>query len=361
MNSASQQTTAAAPASSIDTTIEFSRAYTPLGIRAGFKQQCEDFRVDEQLPFELSGEGEHLWLQIRKRNTNTDWLAQQLAKCASVTSVAVGYAGLKDRQAVTTQWFSVHLPGRDDADFSALESADIDILQQRRHGRKLQRGAHSHNCFDIRLRKVNSAATTHVMAELQARCELVAQQGVPNYFGEQRFGHHRDNVQQAVRMFASRRKRLVQHKRSLYLSAARSWLFNQVLTARVAAANWQQRVAGDVFMLDGRSACFSDDGSAELDLRLAQGEIHAVASLYGDGERMCRGAARQLEDAIFAEFPQLTAGLCAARVAVDQRALRLLPKQLRCWQEGDDLLLHFELPAGAYATSVLRELVEAVE
>ena len=333
----------------------FARAWPVLDIVAGFKMRPEDFKVDEILPFSFSGAGEHLWLQVRKRGCNTDWLAQQLGKHAGVKPVAVGYAGLKDRHAVTTQWFSIHLPGRPDPDFSALLSTDIQIVQQLRHSKKLQRGALSGNRFEIRLR---NAGHDEQLAE---RCRLIAAAGVPNYFGEQRFGRERGNLLEAERMFSHSRARLPRHKRSLYLSAARAWLFNNMLSRRVQDGSWNQRLAGEVFMLDGKSACFLDDNSALLDARLAAGEIHPTAAMWGEGESMSRDAVYALEKSVADENPVLSAGLVAARVEQQRRAIRLLPRNMQCHFEQADCIVLFDLPAGSYATMVLRELLDCDE
>jgi tRNA pseudouridine13 synthase len=333
----------------------FARAWPSLAITAGFKQQPEDFRVDEVLPFGFSGAGEHLWLQIRKRGVNTDWLAQKLGLHAGVKPVAIGYAGLKDRHAVTTQWFSIHLPGQPDPDFSALLSDDIQILQQLRHSKKLQRGALSGNRFEIRLRNVGHPVL------IDDRCRLIASEGVPNYFGEQRFGHGRGNLLEAERMFSHARARPPRHKRSLYLSAGRSWLFNEILSRRIQAGSWNKRLAGEVFMLDGKSACFRDDDSATLDARLRAGEIHLSAALWGEGESMSSEVVYALEESVAADYPVLSAGLVAARVEQQRRALRLIPRNLQWTFDQDDCIVSFDLPAGSYATTVLRELVDVCE
>lgn len=329
---------------------EFARAWPGILSEAKFKQQPEDFRVEERIPFEITGSGEHLWLQIRKRGCNTDWLAQHLARQAGVKPLAVGYAGLKDRHAVTTQWFSIHLAGKTDPDLSALETDDVQILQQKRHAKKLQRGALSGNRFEIRLRNVGDTAM------IVERCGLLERHGVPNYFGEQRFGHHRDNLVEAERMF-SRNTRVPRHKRSLYLSAARSWLFNEILSRRVENQSWDKRIDGEVFMLDGKSACFRDDGSDNLDARLTAGEIHPTGALWGEGESMAGGEVYALEREIAARYPVLSNGLTGARVEQQRRALRLLPRDLQWRFVNGDCILAFDLPAGSYATSVLRELV----
>jgi tRNA pseudouridine13 synthase len=339
---------------------QLARAYPVLLASARLKQTPEDFVVTEALPFELSGGGEHVWLQVRKRNCNTDWLAGRIAAFAAVKRKAVGYAGLKDRNAVTTQWFSVHLPGQDDIDWAGFQLEDVGLLQIRRHQRKLQRGTLKHNAFVIRLRKIEFGVDGSIEA-VDKRCDLIRQQGVPNYYGEQRFGRGLMNLIEAERMFAEPRRRLSRHKRSLYLSAARSWMFNCMLSQRVQAGTWNRRIDGDVFMLDGRSACFRDDGSADLDERLQQGAIHPTAVLWGSGEAMARSQCAAIEAAVIERFPLFEQGLRDARVAQQRRALRVRVPDLSARWEGVDLVLAFSLQAGSYATMVLREILALTE
>ena len=335
----------------------FAHAYPLLDCNARFKQVPEDFIVDEELPFELTGHGEHAWLHVRKRNNNTDWVAARIAEYANVKKHAVGYAGLKDRIAVTTQWFSVYLPGRDDMNWDEFNVEGVELLQATRHQRKLQRGALKHNRFAIRLRDISCEAGNH-FEQLSERCELIRQQGVPNYFGEQRFGHGLRNLEDAEKMFSQARKRIPRHKRSLLLSAARSWIFNTILSERVKAGTWNHRIEGDVFMLDGRSACFKDDGSFDLDQRIDNGAIHPSAVLWGDGETMSSADCEAIESQVVERFPLFKQGLRDARVEQQRRALRLLVNDIECRREASDLILAFSLQAGSYATMVLREIVK---
>lgn len=338
---------------------QLAHAYPVLNISARFKQVPEDFVVDEHIPFALSGEGEHAWLRIRKRDNNTDWVAGRLAEYAGVNRQAVGYAGLKDRFAVTTQWFSVHLPGREDVDWQAFSQAGIEILAVTRHRKKLQRGALQHNSFTIRLRDIE--AGDDGFEQLQQRCDQIRQQGVPNYFGEQRFGRGMKNLADAEAMFLSRRRRLSRHKRSLLLSAARSWIFNAILSARISAGTWNRRIDGDVLMLDGRSACFRDDGADDLDRRLENGELHPTAVLWGDGETMAAAECLRIESEVVDTYPVLKQGLVDARVAQQRRPMRVQVRDIECRRDGADLVLRFSLQAGSYATMVLRELVSLSE
>lgn len=330
---------------------QLAHAYPELDFNCVYKQSPEDFQVDEVLPFEPGGGGEHAWLRLRKRDCNTDWVAGQLAAFAGVKRNAVSYAGLKDRFAVTTQWFSVHLPGRDDVDWQALQIEGIELLSALRHSRKLQRGALKQNRFTLRLTAIQGDRDAAI-----ERCGLLAAQGVPNYFGEQRFGRGMQNLPQAERMFANPRKRLPRHKRSLYLSAARSWLFNEILSRRIGQRIWNRRIPGDVFMLEGSRACFMDDASDELDGRLLAGEIHPTAVMWGEGDTMARGDCADLEASVIDAYPEFRQGLVDARVEAQRRSLRLSVGDMSGEADGDDLVLKFTLPAGAYATVVLREM-----
>ena len=336
---------------------QFAHAWPMPEISARFKQEPEDFIVEEELPFELTGQGEHAWLQVRKRNNNTDWVAARIAEHAGVKKHAVGYAGLKDRFAVTTQWFSVYLPGRDDVDWEDFQLEGVELLEITRHQRKLQRGALKQNRFTIRLRELEYANNGGIERVIE-RCELIRQLGIPNYFGEQRFGQGLGNLVDAERMFSQPRKRIPRHKRSLFLSAARSWMFNTILSERIQAGTWNQRIKGDVFMLDGRSACFSDDGSDDLDQRLDRGEIHPTAVLWGDGENMATADCEAIESAVVGRYPLFKQGLRDARVEQQRRSLRLPVRDIECRQLDSDLVLTFSLQAGSYATMVLREIVK---
>ena len=328
----------------------------PLG-HGRLKQHNEDFVVDELMPVLPSGTGEHLWLQIRKTGCNTDWLARQLADVAGIKPMAVSYAGLKDRHAVTSQWFSLHLPGCEDPDLSSLESDDIHILQAIRHDRKLKRGTLSGNHFRILVRGLSISDQ-----QVEEKLTSIIEQGVPNYFGAQRFGHGMNNLLKAEALFAGQLKRVKKSQRSIYLSAARSWVFNQVLSERVQRGNWDQYLLGDVFQLTGKSACFADDNSNDIEQRLADHSIHPTGPLWGKGISMAKGACLELEDAVAEHNRQLCQGLVDCGMKQERRALRLLVAKLAWQLAGDETLeLSFELPAGAYATMVLREIIDFVD
>jgi tRNA pseudouridine13 synthase len=334
------------------TDIELPRAYGTPPIKAELRRTPEDFRVDEILGYDADGEGEHALLWIEKRGANTDWVAKELARFAGVPPLNVGYAGLKDRHAVTRQAFTVQLAGKPDPDWNTFPHEDVKVLAATRHKRKLKRGALRGNRFVLVLRDV-----TGDKARAEDVLQAIATRGVPNYFGEQRFGREGGNIVQARAMFAGRR--VDRDKRSILLSAARSHIFNSVLAARVERDVWDKPLDGEIWSLAGSRSWFGPEAFDEkLALRLAQGDIHPSGPMWGDGESPATAEAGELECSIAAANSDLAEGLVKARMEQERRPLRLMPKDLRWrWLDDTSLELAFELPAGAYATVIARELI----
>lgn len=323
---------------------------------AVLKAVAEDFQVDEVLDIPLSGEGEHLWLWVEKRDLNTEEAARRLARAAGVPMKMISYAGLKDRQALTRQWFSLHLPGKADPDLAAAEDGSLRVLKRTRHSRKLQRGAHSANGFTLRLTQLRADS-----AALEQRLQRIAAQGVPNYFGTQRFGHAGGNLVDARSCAERNILPGPRNLRSRLLSTARSYLFNRVLAARVADGSWNKALVGDLLAFsDSRS--FFPAGEAECaDPRLDALDVHPTGPLWGTGDSPVGGAAAVIEGALQADELALCQWLGGADLAHERRILRL-PIQGLAWHypAPDILQLEFVLPAGCFATVVVRELVELV-
>jgi tRNA pseudouridine13 synthase len=328
-------------------------AYGGPVIEARLRAEAADFRVEEVLGFEPSGTGEHAFLLIEKIDANTEWVARQLAAAVGVAPMAVGYAGLKDRHAVTRQTFTVQLPGRVDPDWSALSIPGVSVLAATRHNRKLKRGAHRGNRFRIRLREVHGDR-----GAVQSRLATIVERGVPNYFGEQRFGRDGQNVALAQALFAGRR--MPRPQRSIALSAARSALFNAVLAARVADASWDRALEGEVWMLGGSHAIFGPEvWNDDLARRLAALDIHPTGPMWGRGEPRSTGAVRAIELAAIEGLAELARGLEQAGLEQERRALRLAVGDLVHEWEGDgSLVLDFHLAPGSFATTMLRELCD---
>jgi tRNA pseudouridine13 synthase len=332
---------------------DLPRAHGDPPARARWRVAPEDFAVDEVLGFDPLGTGQHVLLQLRKRGANTVWVAGQLARLAGVPPVAVGYSGLKDRDAVTTQWFSVDLAGRPEPDWGQVAPGTVEVLAAQRHDRKLRRGSHRANRFVLVLRDLTGAR-----AAVEERLGVLRDRGFPNYFGEQRFGRDGSNPARALAMLGGRLRVRDRAERGLYLSAARSVLFNRVLAARVGGGTWDRPLAGEVLMLDGRHSRFlAEEPTPELMERAARGEVHPTGPLWGRGEPEPREGARQFEEEALAGCGDWCRGLEEAGLEADRRALRARAHDLAWrWRGEDALELAFTLASGAYATALLREV-----
>jgi len=310
----------------------------PVG-RGVIRQQPQDFQVDEELGFEPCGEGEHLYLQICKTGLNTHDVAKQLADWAGIKPVDVGLSGLKDRQAVTSQWFSLYLPGTIDPDVTTLNADNLQVLAWGRHNRKLRRGEHFANRFALRIREFDGDPV-----ELAARLARIADQGVPNYFGEQRFGRGGNNLLGAHQMWERRQREKNRQLRSFYLSAARSYLFNRLLSQRVTLGCWSSCIPGDVEEPDTLNHTAWPTGP-----------------LWGRGRLPTSDQALALEEGLRQSFPLFCDGLEHAGLQQERRSLVLKPRDFRAdlsaLAETGSFSLSFELPPGAFATSVLAELI----
>ncbi len=319
--------------------------------RATIRCQAEDFQVEEQIGFEPDHEGDHVWLVIKKRHTNTDWVARQLAQHAHVKPLDVGYAGIKDRHAVTTQSFTVNIAGKQEPDWSELNGDEITILEIKRHRRKLKRGSLTGNHFKLILRHFEGCKES-----TETRLQTISRQGVPNYFGSQRFGFN--NLQHAHALLVDKVQVKERHKRSLYISSARSFLFNTMLSERVKQGLWNHCMAGDR-LIDPETGQLLITGSANsnLDAYLDAMKAHPTAPLWGRGLLQTTAQALQFEQEILAKHRDWLAGLEQVGLQQQRRATRLEVKNLQwCWLNHSILQLQFSLTSGSYATSVLREI-----
>ena len=330
---------------------QFSRAWGEPVASGLIRQKPEDFRVAETLSFELSGAGDHIYLLLEKTGANTDWVATQLANLSGLKSVDIGYAGLKDRHAVTRQWFSLHMPNQPEPDWSALPDS-IRLLSKTRHEKKLKTGAIKQNNFELCIRNLQCDKTL-----LNDRLEIIRESGVPNYFGIQRFGRNNANVSRFIALKGNK-KRIKRQQRGLLISAARSYLFNHILSQRVDMNNWNQIIDGDVLMLDGtRSVFIPDDIDSVLQTRLSHLDIHPCTVLWGGGRELTRGLAARLIEDVIDQYPLITQALEKVGATLAHRAMRVNVKNFS-WQIDDDqLMLAFSLMSGAYATSVLNEIL----
>lgn len=323
----------------------------PLG-RAVLKSMAEDFVVDEVLGFVADGGVGHRLIQVEKRGVDTLYAVKLLARHAGISQRDIGFAGLKDRHAVARQWFTVPA-GRVPVDWSTLADERLRVCADEGHSRKLRRGALRGNRFHLRLRDVQVDPSA-----LAQRVELVRTQGVPNYFGPQRFGRDGDNITDALRWSAGGELPRGREARAFVYSASRSLLFNAVLASRVDDDTWAQLLPGERVNLSGRNSWFVADAIDETLLeRLSRHDIHPTGPMPGRGDGP-EGEAGDLEKAVLAPYASLVVALASEGVDAARRALRVVPEDCTAEIDGDVVSLSFALPAGSYATMVVRELFD---
>jgi tRNA pseudouridine13 synthase len=339
----------------------------PLG---QIKQLPADFIVEEVLGLEPENEGEHLLLKIRKSQLNTENIAQALQKHFELSDVDVSYCGLKDKQAVTEQWFSVRTP-RDQqdlpvalGDIEQMPAATWGVVCWQRHARKLRRGAHRRNRFTVRLRNLHSAEGNLVAPaeQIMENVDNLIKNGFPNYFGIQRFGSNGDNLRRAEQHFNNPRRKITRTQRGFCYSAARSALFNRVCAARVLDRTLSTPLPGEPMMLQGSRSYFVNDGSPEVTTRCNEFDIHPSGPLWGRGQSLCDEPHSASETKWLADYKNFRQGLENAGLKQERRALRAIAHDIQYRVEDDStMVLQFELDKSVYATVLLQELLEPAE
>lgn len=333
---------------------ELSYLYDEPQATGDLRTQESDFKVFENIPFELLGEGEHVFIKIRKTGLNTGFVAKQLSQYFSVKDNQVTYAGLKDRFAVTEQWFSVHLPGKQEYDLADLSIEDVEVLAVKRHHKKLRIGALSGNTFEIILRNVSN------ISEIEQKWHVINQFGVPNYFGEQRFGIDGGNIARAKALFEGQKVK-DKKKRGIYLSAARSLLFNQVIDKRIKQQLFEHLQVGDVLMLSGTQSVFPlEKIDNDIEQRFQEHDVDITAPLWGKGELMTSLNPKKLELDVSEQNQAFCEGLEKFGLKQERRRIRLNITNGTLISNHDDntVKLTFTLAAGCFATTVLRELLK---
>jgi tRNA pseudouridine13 synthase len=331
--------------------LDFAYLYGKPKVTGLLRSKMSDFKVFEQLPFKPCGEGEHLLIHIRKTGANTIFVARQLAKYFEVKDQLVSYAGLKDRFAVTEQWFGIHVPGKKEYDLSDLNIEGVEVLFYSRHNKKLKIGALTGNRFELTLREVSD------VDELMRRWHTISAFGVPNYFGEQRFGIDAGNIEKAQSLFSGTKVK-DKKKRGIYLSAARSIIFNDMLSQRIEQQKFESLVSGDVFMLAGTQSVFlADDIDESIVSRFKGKDIDLTAPMWGAGDLMTQGEAQSFEQEVADKHPEFCLGLPRFGLKQERRRIRLSFTDSEIQSNNDLVTLSFFLPSGCYATTILRELL----
>jgi tRNA pseudouridine13 synthase len=325
----------------------------PLGVGV-LRSTPEDFVVTEVLGFAAGGEGPHALLTVRKRGANTEWVGRELARLVGCKPFDVGFAGLKDRNAVAIQHFTVPRGKREAGEFLGLAGEGYEVIAASNHQRKLPRGALAGNTFELVVRGLATDA-----GALAARVGAIGAHGVPNYFGPQRFGRDAGNLEAVLREATEpRRSRGRDSDRGFVLSAARSVIFNAIVSARVEQGTWNRLEPGDVANLDGSGSVFAaSQVDAELATRCERQDVHPTAPLMGDDAGIATGAVAAQEAAVAQQYPEAMTVVRAARMRSERRATRVRVASLRHQYAGDVLTISFALPAGSFATTVLREII----
>ncbi len=316
------------------------------------RAQPEDFVVEEVALVEPEGTGEHCYLWVEKRGRNTEGVARELAALAGVAAREVGFAGRKDRQAVTRQWFSVPRVEPSQAQDWSLDSALV--LKAARGSRRLRLGELAGNRFELRIRQVAkevAAAAAERLAELERR-------GVPNRFGAQRFGRGGGNVAKGAALLCGERVAGDLRHRRFMVAALQAAVFNEVLDLRPWP--YDEVVEGDLAVVHRSGRLFLADGEDDYESRVRDFEISSTGPLFGPKMRSAAGAVAELEVQALKNLGLSGSGDLTLpkgiRLYGERRPLRLRVQGAEHSLEAEDLWLRFELPPGAYATVVLEEL-----
>jgi len=234
----------------------------------------------------------------------------------------------------------------------------VSVIEVTRHVRKIKRGTHKTNSFEIQISSINGS-----LVPVMQTLEKIKSQGVPNYFGPQRFGRNADNMNQALSILSGGKRPKNRNLHSLLLSAARSWLFNKVVSARVEQDSWQTLLTNEHACLDGSNSLFISDGANDQELRLASMDIHPSAPMWGQGHQRIMINSPDMHNwelGVLAREHALCEGLERARLDYGRRAIRSHVHNLSTHVNERGIILNFELQRGQFATSVLRELVQGV-
>lgn len=314
--------------------------------KAQFKQQPSDFIVDEILDWDFRGLGEHLFLRVEKTYCNTVWVAKQLAKFYDVPPRDIGYSGLKDRHAITTQYFSIRLPGIKPNHYKVPTHDEFRIISHTLHDKKLKRGNHKYNDFCIRLTSVKGDTD-----QIEKRLRYLQTHGSPNFFDSQRFGNNSSNLERVIQWLNGEIDVRKRNEKSLLLSSLRAAIFNQQLSERVQNNTWYMITPGDIIVLDGTHSHFhaeSEHGAIASNLidRATAQDIHPAGILIGADSSWCEA------------YPALSTLLQRERLTSSYRPLRINIRNLSWQFNADTLTINLRLPSGAYASGVIKQIFD---
>jgi tRNA pseudouridine13 synthase len=320
------------------------------------KRAPEDFEVEELPAYLPTGEGEHLYLWVEKRERTTKDAVRALCDLLGARSEEAGFAGLKDRHAITRQWISVHTKTTPEA--GALEAEGVRVLQVSRHANKLRTGHLRGNRFRLKLADVAPEDDARVQKVLD---RLIAQ-GVPNYFGVQRFGYEGKNIASAwAWLVEDRRAPREPFLRKMFASSLQSALFNAWLGVRIERGLLAQAVDGDVMRKEETGGVFVTAEPVTDQARVDSWEISPTGPMFGPSMRSPERAALELEQEVLSRWQVDPVCFERARKLAEgtRRPARARPEAVTMAREGSDLCLDFQLPRGAYATTLVAEITKS--
>lgn len=326
------------------------------GIGGRLKTEPEDFVVEEIPAYEPSGEGEHLFLWVEKRDVAAEDLVRHIATAVGISRDDVGTAGLKDRRAITRQWVSI--PATCEDRIAAINTDAIAVLRAARHGNKLRTGHLRGNRFEIVVRDAESNA-----ASAESIADVIRARGFPNYYGEQRFGHDQQTLTLGLDLLTQRKQtRDIPHRQRrfllrLALSAVQSAIFNDVLAARLEDGLLHTVLAGDMMQKRETGGLFVVEDVPAEQTRFDAAETVITGPMFGPKMRRPFGSAAERETAVLSQF-ELTAATFAGWKKLmpgTRRPLLAFASGLTIGQTDMGLRLQFTLDRGVYATTLLRE------
>jgi tRNA pseudouridine13 synthase len=327
------------------------------GIGGRIKVEPEDFEVEEIAAYTPSGTGEFLYLWIEKRDLGAEYFGRQVAQRLGLAPGEVGAAGLKDRRAVTRQWISV--PAQAEARLGQLEGPDMRVLEVSRHTNKLRPGHLHGNRFRILIREHDPSAGTSLSKIL----EQLRLQGLPNFYGAQRFGRQQETLQTGMALLRGEKPARPLRSpfvRKLALSAVQSALFNHYLGGRLADGLLRQVLSGDVMAKYPFGGMFVAEDMLREQERFDRREIVSAGPIFGRKTFPAKDEAARREAAVLAAAgftPQSFAGFGKLLQGTRRHNLVYLD-DLRAEIGSEGVRLLFSLPAGSYATVLLREVMK---
>ncbi|MFT3838465.1 MAG: tRNA pseudouridine(13) synthase TruD [Myxococcaceae bacterium] len=333
----------------------FQVPFVTQGVRASggrFKQRPEDFQVEELPAYLPQGEGEHVFFWVQKRGLSTVEAAKRLARALALPPDAVSWAGMKDTVALTRQWLSARVAGRELPTLPAF-GPELEVLEMKRHLNKLKGGHLKGNRFRIFIGQVSDFGAA------KESFEVLARGGLPNFFGMQRFGRDAENASRGKLLLANPKMRAARFERKLWLSAWQSLAFNQVLSARVMDGTWRKPLLGDVLKKHESGGEFVCTEPLVDEKRAEAFELSPTGPMYGPQMRPSSGETAALEAKVLASEGVTMAQLAAERLTPGTRRLLRVPMSNASIEARDGgAWLQFELPSGAYATVVLNEIIK---